>query len=106
MAICLHYELVEQVGEKAIYRFGNCLQPLDGLFEVDLARLISGEIPSETPMSDVVRRLNDLLPQQLANRVFGKIYRYYEEHKTYLSHRTAELSAVLFCYYFTASGRD
>ncbi|MNG21601.1 hypothetical protein D3C84_1059890 [compost metagenome] len=83
MAICLEYELVERIGTKAIYRFGSCLQPMDGLFEVDVAKLISGEISPEESMTDVVKLLNDLQPQQHANRVFSKIYRYYMEKHEY-----------------------
>ncbi|AEI40911.1 hypothetical protein KNP414_02350 [Paenibacillus mucilaginosus KNP414] len=31
MAICLEYELVEIRGTTAVYRFGPCGQPLDGI---------------------------------------------------------------------------
>lgn len=85
MAICLEFELVKIRGTVAEYRFGNCLKELDGAFEVDLPKLISGETSMNTPMDEVVKLKNDKQSQSMANRVFGKIYKYYLEHHEYLS---------------------
>ncbi|MFF2480710.1 hypothetical protein [Paenibacillus sp. NPDC058071] len=83
MAICLNFELVTIKGTIAEYRFGNCLKELDGIFEIDLPNLISGEISMETPIDEVVRLKNNSQTQSMANRVFGKIYKHYLEHNEY-----------------------
>lgn len=83
MAICLDFELIEMVGTKARYRYGSCLHELDGVMEVDLYRLVNGEISKDTPMEDVVIRLNDNQGQASANRIFGKIYKHFMENHEY-----------------------
>ncbi|MCP3746708.1 hypothetical protein [Paenibacillus sp. A3M_27_13] len=85
MAICLNYELVKIRGTVAEYRFGNCLSDLDGIFEIDLPKLIGGEISMEAPISEVVRLKNISQSQAMANRVFGKIYKHFLEHNEYPS---------------------
>lgn len=67
MAICIEFELVELKGSAAEYRFGSCLNELTGLFEVDLEKLVSGEIPWDTPMEQVVILLNNKQSQAMAN---------------------------------------
>ncbi|OAS17411.1 hypothetical protein [Paenibacillus oryzisoli] len=85
MAICLEFKLVAVRGTVAEYSYGNCLRELDGAFEVDLHKLVSGETSMNTPMDEVVKRKNDNQSQSMANRVFGKIYKHYLEHYEYLS---------------------
>ncbi|AFH61675.1 hypothetical protein B2K_13265 [Paenibacillus mucilaginosus K02] len=83
MAICLEYELVEIRGTTAVYRFGPCGQPLDGIFVTDLSACVHGELAEDTPMSEVVRLMNDKQTQAMANRVFSKIYRHFRESHEY-----------------------
>lgn len=83
MAICLDYELVEIRGTVAVYKFGDCLQELDGVFEIDLPKLISGEISMQAPIDEVVKLKNHNQSQSKANRVFGKIYKHYLENHEY-----------------------
>ncbi|WP_438449100.1 hypothetical protein [Gorillibacterium sp. sgz5001074] len=83
MAICLNFELVRVRGTVAEYRFGECLKELDGLFEVDLPRLINGDISLDTPISELVILKNKNQSQAAANRVFSKIYKYYLAHNEY-----------------------
>lgn len=83
MAICLDYELVEIRGTVAVYKFGNCLKELDGIFEIDLPKLISGEISMQAPIGEVVKLKNDNQSQAKAIKVFGKIYKHYLEHHEY-----------------------
>ncbi|MNW25775.1 hypothetical protein D3C74_25270 [compost metagenome] len=83
MAICLDYELVEIKGTIAVYKFGDCLKELDGIFEIDLPKLISGEILMQAPIGEVVKLKNDNQSQAKANRVFGKIYKHYLEYHGY-----------------------
>ncbi|MBD0381924.1 hypothetical protein [Paenibacillus sedimenti] len=85
MAICLNFELIEIRETIAKYRFGKCLEELDGMFEIDLPKLISGETSMETPMDEVVKLINDYQSKAMANRVFGKIYKHYLEHHEYLA---------------------
>lgn len=83
MAICLEFELVEIVGTSATYKFGPCGHEPDGLVEFDIAKLLNGEIPGDTPVHEAVKVLNAHQSQAMANRVFGKIYRHYAEHGNY-----------------------
>ncbi|MBD0384036.1 hypothetical protein [Paenibacillus sedimenti] len=83
MAICLEFELIEVIGTIARYRFGNCLRDLDGVFELDLFKLKSGEISGDTPMNVVVKLINDNQEQAMANRVFSKVYKHFLEHNEY-----------------------
>jgi hypothetical protein len=83
MAICLEFELIEVIGNIASYRFGSCLKELDGIIELDLFKLISGETTVDTPMSEVVRLMNDKQNQAMANRVFGKVHKHFLEYNEY-----------------------
>lgn len=83
MAICLEFELIEEIGTLARYKFGNCLHELDGVFELDLFKLKSGEISGETPINEVVKLINDNQEQSMANRVFSKINKHYLEYNEY-----------------------
>ncbi|MDD9266185.1 hypothetical protein ACFPES_03970 [Paenibacillus sp. GCM10023248] len=85
MAICLNFELITIRGDNAEYRFGKCLAELDGIFEINLPKLITGETSKETPMNEVVKLTNGNQSQAMANRVFGKIYKHYLEHQEYLT---------------------
>ncbi|CAH1232205.1 hypothetical protein PAECIP111891_06971 [Paenibacillus allorhizoplanae] len=85
MAICLEFELVMIRGTAAEYKFGNCLKEKDGVIEVDIPKLISGETSMDTPMDEVVKLKNDKQSQSMANKVFGKIYKHYLEHHEYVS---------------------
>jgi hypothetical protein len=83
VAICLEFELIEVIGTLARYRFGNCLCELDGLIELDLFKLESGEIPGNTPIIEVVKLMNHKQSQAMANRVFGTINKHYLENNEY-----------------------
>lgn len=83
MAICLEFELIEVIGTLARYRFGNCLRELDGVIELDLFKLKSGEISGDTPINEVVRLMNDKQTQAMANRVFSKINKHFLEQNDY-----------------------
>lgn len=84
MAICLEFQLIERRGDIAVYRFNNCLQDEFGLVEVNIPALLSGEVAGDALMQDVARLLpSGLMSQWRANRVFGKVYKYYEEHGVY-----------------------
>jgi hypothetical protein len=83
LAICLNFELISVRGTIAEYRFGDCLKELDGRFETDLSKLISGEKSIDTPMSEFVLLKNENQSQASANRVFSKIYKYFLEHDEY-----------------------
>ncbi|MCZ8518484.1 MULTISPECIES: hypothetical protein [Paenibacillus] len=83
MAICLKFELVEVVDTTARYRFGGCNEVLDGVFEIDITKLVRGDIDGDTPISQVVRLMNDKQSQSMANRVFGEIYRHYLKDSKY-----------------------
>jgi hypothetical protein len=83
LAICLEFELIEVIGTLAKYRFGYCLRELDGVIELDLTKLISGETPKDTPINEVVKLINNNQTQQNAYRVFHKIYKYYLEYNDY-----------------------
>jgi len=83
MAICLEFELIEVIGTVARYRFGNCLRELDGIIELDLFKLKNGEIPGDTPISEVVKLINDKQEQAMANRVFSKVNKHFLEHNEY-----------------------
>ncbi|GIP53302.1 MULTISPECIES: hypothetical protein [Paenibacillus] len=85
MAICVEFELIEIENTIARYRFGDCLGDLNGEFETDLYRFISGEFPGDTSMSEIVVLLNDKQSQWKAIKAFTKIYRHFKVHKEYLS---------------------
>lgn len=87
MGWCIDFELIESDGIKAKYRYGKCLHDLDGIVEVDVIRVINGEIPGETPMSEVAKVItpcegeND--SQRYAILVFSAIHRYYRKNGVY-----------------------
>jgi len=84
VAICIEFELVEVNGTLARYRYGSCRRELDGVFEVDVPKLLSGETSKDAPMDEVVRLLpSKLMSQPMANRAFGKIYKYYAANGEY-----------------------
>lgn len=83
MAICLDFELIEVIGTKARYRFGNCLKPLDGMMEVDLEEFIRKGLPSDTTVDKVMKLLNNQHSEQMAMRVFMKIYKHYLKTNEY-----------------------
>jgi hypothetical protein len=88
MAICIVFKLHEMNDTKATYLYGDCSESLEGMFEVDLEKLITGEIPGDTSMRQVVKVikpcLSDGINQHKANRAFSKIFKHYKETKTYL----------------------
>ncbi len=86
MAICIEFELVDLKESAAQYRFGSCLNELTGLFEVDLEKLLNGEISWDPPMENVVILLNNEQSQAMANRAFSKIFKHYKKTGQYLTH--------------------
>lgn len=83
MAICIDFELIGVEHTVARYRYGECLRELNGIFEIDLYKFTSGELPEDTVMSDVVVLLNQNQSQASAIRAFTKIYRHFKEHGEY-----------------------
>ncbi|WP_245595987.1 hypothetical protein [Paenibacillus taiwanensis] len=73
---------------KAIYVYGDCSENFEGMFQLELEKLLSGEIPSNTDMKEVVKVIRPCLSdgeyQHKANRAFSKIYKHYKETTTYL----------------------
>lgn len=88
MAFCINFKLIKKYDTKAIYAYGDCSENFEGLFELDLEKLISGEIPSDTDIREVVKVIKPCISdkeyQHKANRVFSKIYKHYKETSTYL----------------------
>lgn len=88
MAFCIEFKLLEMNDTKAIYVYGDCSENFEGIFELDLEKLISGEIPGDTNMIQVVKVIKPCLSdgdyQHKANRAFSKIYKHYKETRTYL----------------------
>ncbi|GLX68626.1 hypothetical protein [Paenibacillus glycanilyticus] len=83
MAVCLEFELIEVIGTRAKYRFGPCLHDLDGLIELDLFKLKSGEISGDTPINEVVKLINDNQKQGMANKVFSEVFKFFNDHNEY-----------------------
>ncbi|MEK3682519.1 hypothetical protein [Paenibacillus sp. FSL R10-2736] len=83
MAICIDFELIEIENTIARYRYGDCLRELNGMFETDLYRFTSGELPGDTSMAEVVVLLNNNQSQWSAIKAFTKIYRHFQEHGEY-----------------------
>lgn len=88
MAFCIEFKLLEKNDNKAIYVYGDCSENFEGIFELELEKLFTGEIPGDTSMTQVVKVvrpcLSDGAYQHKANRAFSKIYKHYKETGTYL----------------------
>ncbi|BFH61900.1 hypothetical protein G8C92_20810 [Paenibacillus donghaensis] len=88
MAFCINFKLIRMDDTKAIYAYGDCTENFEGLFELDLEKLLSGETPSDTDIREVVKVIkpciSDIEYQHKANRAFIKIYKHYKETSTYL----------------------
>ncbi len=89
MAFCIQFRLLSTKGTQAIYNYSDCSENFEGIFELDLGKLISGEISSDTDMRQVVKVIklckSDGSSQHMANRAFSKIYKHYKETGTYLA---------------------
>jgi len=87
MGWCIDFKLIEVNGILAKYRYGQCLQELDGIVEVDVVSVIKGELSGDTPMSEVVRVIEPCTGESesryLAIKTFTEIYRYYKENDIY-----------------------
>ncbi len=88
MAFCILFKLLKMDDNKAIYVYGDCSENFEGMFQLELEKLLSGEIPSNTDMKEVVKVIRPCLSdgeyQHKANRAFSKIYKHYKETTTYL----------------------
>ncbi|ODP27120.1 hypothetical protein PTI45_03441 [Paenibacillus nuruki] len=88
MAFCIDFKLLRMNDNKALYLYGDCSENFEGLFELDLEKLISGETSSNTDMREVVKVIKPCISdreyQHKANRAFSKIYKHYKETKEYL----------------------
>lgn len=88
MAFCIDFKLLRTNGTKALYMYGDCSENFEGLFELDLEKLLSGETSFNTDMREVVKVIkpciSDTEYQHKANRAFSKIYKHYKETKEYL----------------------
>lgn len=78
MAFCIEFKFLKMNHTKAIYVYGDCSENFEGIFELDLEKLISGETPGDTNMAQVVKVIKPCLSdgdyQHKANRAFSKIY--------------------------------
>ncbi|KAA8787095.1 hypothetical protein ABIE27_003385 [Paenibacillus sp. 4624] len=88
MAFCIDFKLICINDDIAIYAYGDCSEKLEGRFELNLGRLLSGEMSMDTDIKEVVRVtkpcLSDGEHQHKANRAFSKIYKHYVKTDTYL----------------------
>lgn len=84
MAICIEFELIEEIGTLARYRYGHCLKELDFDMEFDLQNLVSGETSLETPFNEIINFTSDKKSEFMAYRVFSKIYKHYLSEGEYL----------------------
>ena len=88
MAFCIDFKLLRTNDTKALYMYGDCSENFEGLFELDLEKLMSGETLFNTDMREVVKVIkpciSDIESQHKANRAFSKIYKHYKETKEYL----------------------
>lgn len=55
MAFCIDFKLLRMNDNKALYMYGDCSENFEGLFELDLEKLISGETLFNTDMREVVK---------------------------------------------------
>ncbi|MCM3781631.1 hypothetical protein M3231_01480 [Neobacillus mesonae] len=83
MAICIEFELLTTQGTTAEYAFGPCLQQKSGIVVLDIPALIHDKTLMTMPIDQVVQLKNAHQSQAMANRVFGKVYKYYLEHGHY-----------------------
>ncbi|MGN7763374.1 hypothetical protein ACTJKB_18170 [Paenibacillus sp. 22594] len=83
------FKLFEVKDTKATYHYGDCSENYEGIFELDLFKLLSGEIKGDTPMSEVVKILKPCISegfnQHKANRAFSKIYQHFHETNEYIN---------------------
>lgn len=88
MALCIKFKFLRMNDTKALYVYGDCSENFEGLFELDLEKLISGETSLDADMREVVKIIkpciSDTEYQHKANRAFSKIYKHYKETKEYL----------------------
>ncbi|CAI6036077.1 hypothetical protein PAECIP112173_00824 [Paenibacillus sp. JJ-100] len=88
MAFCIQFQLISVNEGTAVYAYGDCSENLEGRFELNLGRLMSGEVSMDTDMREVVRVTKPCLSdggyQHKANRAFSKIYKHYVSTSTYL----------------------
>ncbi|OKP94392.1 hypothetical protein [Paenibacillus sp. P46E] len=82
------FRLLEVKDTQATYHYGDCSENYEGVFELDIVKLLSGEIKGDTPMSEVVKILKPCISessnQHKANRAFGKIYKHFQETNEYI----------------------
>lgn len=82
MAFCIDFQLIKIEETKAVYRYGECGQKLDGLVELDVVHYINNV--SNVPPHRIVRLLpSDTMSPSMAMRVFRKVYHYYVKHQRY-----------------------
>lgn len=88
MAFCIDFKLICVNDGTATYAYGDCSENLEGRFELNIERLLSGEMSMDTDMREVVKVtkscLSDGEHQHKANRAFSKIYKHYKITATYL----------------------
>ncbi|MGG4397415.1 hypothetical protein ABEX25_24210 [Paenibacillus thiaminolyticus] len=84
MAICIEFELIEERGTVARYRYGHCMQTLEYELEVDLSKLMSGEIAKDTPLNNIIVFTSEKKSEFMAYRVFSKIYKHYSAEGQYV----------------------
>jgi hypothetical protein len=88
MAFCIDFQLIGVNAGTAVYAYGDCSEHLEGRFELNLERLILGEVSMDTDIKEIVRVtkpcLSDGENQHKANRAFSKIYKHYVNTSTYI----------------------
>jgi len=87
MGWCIDFKLIEVEGILAKYQYGQCLHELDGVLEVNVVSVINGELPGDTPMSEVARVIvpcsGEGESRYLAIKAFTAIHRYYKQNGAY-----------------------
>lgn len=84
MAICIEFELVEEIGALARYRYGHCLRELDLEMEFDVQKLVNGETSMQTPLNEIINFTSANKSEFMAYRVFSKVYKHYISEGRYL----------------------
>lgn len=87
MGWCVDFKLIETDGIVAKYNYGECLHELDGIVEVDVVRVINGEVAADTPMSEIAKVIVPCSDEGesglFAINAFTAIYRYYKKNGVY-----------------------
>ncbi|BFT72426.1 hypothetical protein [Paenibacillus sp. P36] len=88
MGFCVKLRLLDLHGNLAKYKYGLCDKPFDGVFETDVTKVLSGELPGDTTMEEVINIINPCTGEgkqlRSAIQAFTAIYRHYRETNEYM----------------------